>query len=521
MTPASSRPAFTCKLAVGELRGDASGPALAFRGIPYARPPIGELRFAPPAPPEPWPGVRGATRFGAAPPQRPDPLSDALGMLAGCEIGEDCLTLNVFTPSLEPAARPVLVWIPGGAFVGGTAGIPLYDGARLAARGDAVVVTVSYRVGALGFAPLAAEPGEPAVANLGLQDQIAALHWVRAHVAAFGGDPARVTVFGESAGAGSILALAGMPAARGLFARAIVQSAAPRGVIPPDVAHARTRTWLAELGLAGAPRSALRDVPVERLLDAQYAVIARTPPSNGFFYAPVVDGETLAAPPASAFAEGFARELPLVIGTTRDEMHLYYAGVPKGDDGAVAMIAPQLGLPEAEAAHAAKILIDGFRAARERRGEPTTPCDVFLAVQTELSLRHDAVRIAEARAAQVSRSEPKASEGHQDRRTWMYLFGWRSPARGGVSGACHALDLPFVFGNLDAPGMAAFAGEGPEAQALAEAIMDAWVAYARGAAPWPCYELPRRATFEFGRVRALCEAPFDDERALIERFAPD
>src|SRR5262249_1086005 len=408
MTPASSRPTATCKLPAGELRDDAPGRALAFRGIPYARPPIGALRFAPPAPAESWAGAREATRFGAAPPQRPDPLTASLGMLAGCEIGEDCLTLNVFTPSLEPAARPVLVWIPGGAFVGGTAGIPLYDGARLAARGDAVVVTVSYRVGALGFAPLDAEPGEPAVANLGLQDQIAALRWVRAHVAAFGGDPARVTVFGESAGAGSILALAGMPAARGLRARAIVQSAAPRGVIPIAEARARTRAWLAELGLAGAPRRALREVPLERLVDAQYAVMSRAPASNGFFYAPVVDGETLVTAPARAFGEGFAREVPLLIGTTRDEMHLYYAGVPKGDDGAAAMIAPQLALPEADAAHAAKILIEGFRAGRERRGEPAAPCDVYLAVQTELSLRHDAVRIAEARAA--------------DHRTWMYLF---------------------------------------------------------------------------------------------------
>jgi para-nitrobenzyl esterase len=264
----------------------------------------------------------------------------------------------------------VLVWIPGGAFVGGTAGIPLYDGARLAARGDVVVVTVSYRVGSLGFACLDAEPGEPAVANLGLKDQIAALRWVHEHVAVFGGDPARVTVFGESAGAGSILALTGMPAARGLFARAIVQSAAPRGVIPLADARAREKRWLEELGLAGAPRSALRAVPVEALLVAQAAVIARTPPTNGFWYAPVVDGETLVVPPARAFAEGFARDVPLVIGTTRDEMHLYFAGKPASDDGVVAMIAPQLGLPDAEAQHEARVLIHGFRAARERRGEP-------------------------------------------------------------------------------------------------------------------------------------------------------
>src|SRR6185436_12717061 len=173
---------------------------------------------------------------------------------------------------------------------------------------------------------------------------------------------------------------------------------------------------------------------------------------------------------------------------------LYWAGVPKADAGAVAILAPQLGLPETEAAHAAEVLIEGFRAARERRGEPATACDVYLAVQTELSLRHDAVRIAEARAV--------------DLRTWMYGFGWRSPARDGVMGACHALDLPFVFGNLDAPGMPAFAGEGADAQALAHAMMDAWVVFARGEAPWAPYELSRRATFEFGRVRELRNAPF-------------
>jgi para-nitrobenzyl esterase len=405
----------------------------------------------------------------------------------------------------------VLVWIPGGAFAGGTAGVPLYDGTRLAARGDVVVVTVSYRVGALGFACLDAADGEPPAVNLGLQDQIAALRWVRAHAAAFGGDPERVTVFGESAGAGSILALAGMPEARGLFARAIVSSAAPRGAITREEARARTRLWLDELGLADTGRSALRALPIETLLDAQTAAIARGPHRTGMFYAPVVDGDTLVTPPWQSFVSGWARDLPLVIGTTRDELRLYWAGIPKHDAAVVALIAPQLDLPEVDARHAAEILIEGFRATRERRGEPATPCDVYLAIQTELSLRHDAIRIAEARSAGGGS-------------TWMYLFTWRSPARDGVMGACHAIDLPFVFGNLDAPGMSAFAGEGPEAEALAHAMIDAWVAFARDGDParagaaWPRYDLARRATLELGRLRELRDAPLDEERVLVERF---
>ena len=226
----------------------------------------------------------------------------------------------------------------------------------------------------------------------------------------------------------------------------------------------------------------------------------------GCVYAPVLDDETLTTPPWRAFAEGWARELPLVIGTTRDEMHLYWAGVPKTDEGALELIAPQLAGPEPEAQRGARILVDGFRAARERRGEPATPCDVYLAIQTELSLRRDSIRLAEARAA--------------DRRTWMYLFGWRSPAREGVMGACHALDLPFVFGNLDAPGMAAFAGEGADAFALSERIMDAWAEFARSGDPgWPCYEPAQRSTLELARVTELRDAPLDEERVLIERYS--
>ncbi|HVN37040.1 MAG TPA: carboxylesterase family protein, partial [Myxococcota bacterium] len=205
----------------GRLEGARSerAPIARFLGIPYAAPPVGASRLRPPQPPAPWRGLRDATRFGAAQPQREDPLAGGLGLLHGARCDEDCLTLNVYTPACDTAARPVLVWIHGGAFIGGTACVPLYDASRLAARGDVVVVTLNYRVGALGWSFLDESRGE-GVANLGLQDQLAALRWVRDGIASFGGDPARVTVFGESAGAGSILSLAGIPDARGLFHRA-------------------------------------------------------------------------------------------------------------------------------------------------------------------------------------------------------------------------------------------------------------------------------------------------------------
>jgi hypothetical protein len=336
-----------------------------------------------------------------------------------------------------------------------------------------VVVTVSYRVGALGFAPLDAEPGEPAVANLGLQDQIAALRWVRAHIAAFGGDPARVTVFGESAGAGSILALAGMPTARGLFARAIVQSAAPRSVIPPGEARARTRSLLDELGLAGAPRRALREVPVERLLEAQYCGDRADAAEQRLLLR--AGGRRRDARRA---ARARVRRGVRARDPARDRNHarrdgLYLAGVPKADAGRGGDPRAAARSARAEAAHAATALVGGFRAARERRGEPAAACDVYLAVQTELSLRHDAIRLAEARGS-----------GPADLDVSLQL---RSPARDGVMGAatrstCRSCSA--ISTRRDAR----VRGRRPGAQAVSEAMMDAWLAFARGESPWSSYD---------------------------------
>jgi para-nitrobenzyl esterase len=491
----------------GPLRGAHENGVAVFRGIPYARAPVGDLRLRAPQPPEPWREPRDATRAGPGQPQRSDPLPARLGLVPD-RTDEDCLTLDVFTPAADGAARPVLVWLHGGAFIGGAACVPLYDGTRLAKRGDVVVVTLNYRVGALGFS---FAPGDDGVANLGLLDQIAALRWVQGEIAAFGGDPARVTVFGESAGAGSVLALAGMPAAEGLFHGAIVQSASPRGVLTPDEGTARTGAVIAKLGGPGG-LGALREAPLEAVLDAQYACAAAGPHRTGMFYAPVEDGRTLARAPIDAFASGWASRVPLLIGTTRDEMHLFDPVLPDSEDVARMVVASQLDgvTPEARDA-AARELLALHRELRSARGAACSANDLFFSIQTELSLRFHATRIAEARAAA--------------RNTWMYLFTWESPARGGVHGACHALDLPFTFGTLDAPCMREFAGAGSAAEALSARMMDAWCAFARrgdpsheGVGAWPAYERSRRATLELGRECRLLDAPCERERAALERM---
>lgn len=460
-----------------------------YRGIPFAAPPVGPLRFEPPAPCA-WSGVRDAGAFAPAPPQRSEPFVQMLGLAGEQETGEDCLYLNVYTPGAGDARRPVLVWIHGGAFINGSGAAPLYDGSRLAARGDAVVVTLNYRVGALGFLALDGAP-----ANLGLLDQIAALSFVRDHIAEFGGDPGNVTVFGESAGAGSICALLAMPAARGLFRRAIVQSAAPDGML--DLVEARDRTARFSALLGGEPRKAR----VEALLDAQDRLAKEGPFSNGMLFSPVIDGGSLPGLPIQEVAGGAAAGVELIIGTTREELRLYALGQPADaiDEARLQRIVggllPGAGQPER--------VIAAYRSARP----DASPADLYYAIHTDLAMRVPSIRLAEAHA----RHQPQ---------TFMYLFTWPSPMQDGAIGACHALDLPFTFGTLDAPGMAAFAGEGPDAERVSHNLMDAWLAFARNGDPghadigdWPRYETERRATMELGAKCGVLDAPLDLERA--------
>jgi para-nitrobenzyl esterase len=461
---------------------------LRFAGIPYAAPPVGTLRFAEPGPPAPWPGTRDATRFGAAPPQTAGPLNELLGIAPPGPTREDCLTLNVFTPAADGGRRPVLVWIHGGAFVTGASGVPLYDGSRLAARGDAVVVTFNYRVGALGF--LGAE-GVPA--NLGLRDQVAALRFVREHIADFGGDPGNVTLFGESAGAGSIVCLLAMPEARGLFGRAIVQSAAPRGMIDREEA-ARRAGALVEAAGAGVV-AGLRLAPVDALLGAQDELLTR-PWATGMLFPPVVGGPELPHRPVDALDP----DVEIVIGTTAEEMRLFARGID------LAALPEALVIAQIEAqlpGHGPGVL------ARYRELRPdAAPGELLFAIQSEWSLRYPATVLAER--------HPRAR---------MYRFTARSPLDDGALGSCHALDLPFTLGNLDAPGMAAFAGEGPEVEALAGRMMDAWLAFARSGDPghegigaWPRYDAAGRATMELGAHCGVRQGPAEDERRIFAQI---
>jgi para-nitrobenzyl esterase len=484
----------------GPVAGSTTGPVHVFRGIPYARPPVGELRWRPPEEPRPWTAPLDATSFGPVAPQSPSPLEMILGAEKP-EQSEACLSLNVWTPGLDGGRRPVLVWIHGGAFVTGTGSTPWYDGTRLAATGDVVVVSINYRLGALGFLELG-ELGDERYAasgNCGILDQVAALQWVSANASSFGGDASQVTVFGESAGAMSVGTLLALPAARGLFSRAILQSGAGAHVAARDKAERVTRDLLAELGMTPGDAGSLVDVPVDRLLAAQGRVVDRGWPNLAF--TPVVDGVSLLRPPLDELTDGSSADVEVLIGTNLDEMRLF--GL---------MDARLAEIDEATLEHRAGSVF-GATAAKAvdvyRRSRPDVPLgDVWTAVLTDQVFRIPAIRLAEAQSI------------HQPR-TYMYLFTWATPILGGKLASCHALEIPFVFDNLDKPGAGVFTGDGPERQELAGRMSGAWTAFARSGAPdsaslppWPAYEAGQRSTMVLDTECVVEQDPAGEERLL-------
>ncbi|HUC37519.1 MAG TPA: carboxylesterase/lipase family protein [Acidimicrobiales bacterium] len=483
----------------GTIEGTVEGGLHVFKGVPYARPPVGELRLRAPQPPEPWAGVRPAREFGLWAPQS-TPVSALTGDPPG-EQGEDCLTLNVWTPGTE-GAKEVLVWVHGGAFLGGSGASVIYRGDRLASRGDVVVVTINYRLGILGFLahPELADPDAGgAFGNWGLLDQVAALGWVRDNIAAFGGDPNNVTVFGESAGGMSVSDLLAVPAARNLFRRAIAQSGPP-WAMSAEHAEETAAKLMAQLGVA-TPH-AIRELPAPALLEAQESLWARR--VGGMLpLTPVIDGAVLPVHPLTALREGASAEVPLLIGTNRDEFKFFIVADPKGRDPDEALVRRRI---EQSSTGGERLspdeLIESYRAIRARRGAPVDPRELWSAIQSDRVFRIGSIRAAEAHAVR----QPA---------TFCYLFTWESPAMHGALGSCHALELPFVFGNLDLPGLDRFVGAGPDAQALSAQMMDAWLSFAKTGDPgWAPYDAERRSTMVFGPSSALQDAPMDEERAL-------
>jgi para-nitrobenzyl esterase len=462
----------------GPVRGVARDGVRVWRALPYAAPPIGARRFAPPQPVEQWTAIRDAAHAGPVAMQGRDAMLGGVGPTT--PMSEDCLTVNVVAPA-DATSCPVVVWIHGGAFIMGSGSTPLYDGTSFARRHGIVVVTLNYRLGLFGLMYLG-ELGGSVEGNACLLDQLAALRWVQREIAAFGGDPGNVTVMGESAGAVSIAALLGAPAARGLFHRAILQSGASAFELPTrDDAVALAQRVLETLGTDAA---GLAEVPAERLLQLQVELVRER--GLGAF-SPFVDGTTLPRPPIAAIRDGDGMQVPLLLGSNRDEWALFDTFLPDTTAALIATLRRHLGDE-----------LDRLRAGY------TSWVDLV----GDVVFRVPMIRLAEAQPAPV----------------YMYRFDVTSPVFGGKLGAAHALELPFVWNQLHQPISAMLLGSDvARYEPIAQRMHDTWAVFVRGGVPeagglpaWPRYDTNRRTMIIDGPERPshVVEDPGAEQRKL-------
>ena len=504
-------PGVTVHTDCGKLRGLAQSGVQAFKGIPYGASTAGARRFMPPARPQPWRGTRDALVLG---PRAPQLLSAFHGVVPpevevmdrNEPMSEDCLRLNVWTPSVGRGhKRPVMVWLHGGGYTSGSGGFICYDGARLAARHDVVAITVNHRLTALGYLYLEGLGGEryAHASNLGNLDIIAALEWVRDNIAAFGGDPDNVTIFGQSGGGGKVSSLMAMPAAKGLFHRAIVQSGAAVRGLTPEAASRSTEMYLARLDLKRTQVEHLERIPVEQLI-AVTAASAGPPLSFG----PVVDGSSLPVNPFDPVAPEISARVPLLIGTVETEVTFFPHQILDPIDSAslhahVKQLAP----------HATDAQVDQVIAAY-RAGRPgASNTDLYLIMASDATFR----------AGVLTEADRKAVEGTAP--VYQYYFTWRSPVREGKLRSFHTVEIPFVFDNVDAcPSMV---GTGEDLHALAHKVSSAWVAFARTGNPshsdlpdWAPFDTRRRATMILNDECKLVDDPHGKEQRLLRSIAP-
>jgi para-nitrobenzyl esterase len=493
----------------GKLEGNIENGLFVFKGIPYAEPPVGDLRWMPPQPVKKWDGVREAKNFGAIAPQTVVPLGP---FVQGTQPqSEDCLFLNIWTSGLDNARRPVMVWIHGGAFTIGSGSDPMYTSGVLPKRGNIVFVSINYRLGILGFLRLKDVTGGKisATGNEGLMDQVAALKWVKENIAAFGGDPNNVTVFGESAGGMSIGCLMSMPSTKGLFHKGILESGVGSAAVSLNVANAGAKAFLKAANMTKDDSKALQSLTPAQLLEVEKKMMALGVDEDGdvkiTVTVPVIDGEIIPDVPNKLARQGYSKDIVTIIGTNLEEWKLFAMMQPAGGQMDEARMLKRLtALMPMESA---KSLAAAYKTAREKRGEPTAPSDIFSAIQGDSMFRIPALELVEAQQA-------------NKQKVYQYLFTWKSPAMGGALGACHALEIGFVFGNYNDM----FCGTGPDADNLAKCIQDAWLAFAHTGDPsneyigkWPVYG-SKRMTMILDKKCHVKVAPYEEERLAWEKI---
>jgi para-nitrobenzyl esterase len=476
----------------GKVRGLQQGPIKVFKGIRYGAD-TSTTRFQPPKPPVPWAGVVDAKSFGAMTPQNRASGGASAALLntwavPGEPIGEDCLFLNVWTPGLRDRKRPVMVWIHGGGFSYGSGAALGYDGTRLAQRGDVVVVTVNHRLNIFGYLGLAEIGGEAYADSgcVGQHDLIQALKWVRDNIEEFGGDPKKVMIFGESGGGAKTSCLMGMPAAKGLFHRAAVQSGPFLKGVPQERSTATARKVMEMLNVKDV--AGLRAAPMQDLLGV-YAKLGPLSPS----LSPVVDGRGLPAHPFEPAATTISKDVPLLIGTCRTETVFVFNGdrwfnlTWEALPGAI-----QTYMAKADGA---KVIADYKKLMPESK-----PADIFYDVTTKIMMERNSIHIAERKAA--LNAAP----------AYVYKLTWATPVYNGAWRTPHTLDIPFIFDNVAVSFN--LTGTGPEAQLMADQMSEAWLAFARSGDPntkalpdWPRYGAQRRPTMQFDLPPRLADNP--------------
>lgn len=495
---------------------------LSFKGVPYAAPPVDELRWQPPQPPKPWAGVRPAHEYGPVCHQWMDGFPDGrhpVGIIADSILlvpqtrSEDCLYLNIWTPEADNAGRPVMFWIHGGGLENGAGSQPNYDGSMLARQGNVVVVTINMRLGPFGYLRLDELTNGKirSTGNEGRLDEIAALQWVRQNIDRFGGDPDNVTIFGQSAGAIEVACLLAASPSKGLFRRAILHSTAAHSAQSVEHAVHMSELFLRTAGVDPSDAKAIQALSPDDLVQASVRMLgamAQLDPKLGkMHFNPVIDGVFLPALPYDAIRNGAADDVSIMVGTNLDDNRLGLGSEPPMQLDADAALAQVRNFLDDKAPHAMAC----YEKFLRDRDAPHAPTDVMLAIETDRVLRQPAILLSDV-------LESRGQAGHH------FIVTYKSPAFEGRLGACHAVELPLLFGTHHHPNLAKFSGQDAEADKLSMQMQDAWSNFARTGDPscesigfWPRYGAERE-TMLIGTNWQVEQAPFEEERRFWADF---